>query len=375
MRHFSTVAHRIATIAVLVIVAVLGACSNSSVTPVPRNALPSQRATSTGYNLVRVDYSASTNTQLTGINDSGEIVGNYNSSYPSTSGWNSFTSQSGYTSFQSAQFPYGNADSQYLYAISSDSNPIEVGYVSDPNSETGYWGVVRSQGIWSITRRVGNAEIQGCGNPNWKHALLGFDTVSHIAVGYYTDATVGSVICPLKPYEVEPGNNNDTEPFKLVPSGWSNTQATGIVSNSGKEDIVGSTTLSGGAQAGWFLSSKTTSASAPTSFRCCDTGHFDTIANGITLTAGTQQHELIVGTYKSGSNWDGFVYDKTATGTQWTTIVAFGSNHTVVTGINASKTICGWYLDSGRARGFVGTFSGMRPGRRHRTATASLEAR
>jgi hypothetical protein len=313
------------------------------------------------------------NTQLTGINSSGEVVGNYAvSSYSTSAPWNNFTSVSPYSSFQNVQFPYANAAYTYLYAISDDSSPIVVGYVSSPNSQTGYWGVVRSQGIWSITRRVGNAEEKGCGNPNWKHALLGFDTASHTAVGYYTGATPGpsTTTCPLEPYEVEIGDNSNTKPFKNVPTAWSNTVATGIVSNgaTGKEDIVGSTTLQHGAKSGWFLSTTgTTTSAAPTPFRF-DPGDLDTIVNGITLTTGPSPHELIVGSYNSsGSTWKGFVYDKTATTNQWTTIVAFGSNKTVITGINASKTICGWYLDSGpRARGFVGTFSGTPQKRHHR---------
>lgn len=372
MRHLP-ITPTIASEAVLLAVAlaVLGGCSNSYITPATRNDVSFHRVRSAGYILQTVDYTGKTDTQLTGINSSNEVVGNYIvSTTASNVNWLSFTSQDPYSSFQSVTFPFNNAQSTYMYAISDDPNPILVGYIFNPNNQTGDWGVVRNKsGIWSMTRRVGNEE-QCSANQKWKHALLGFDTGSKIAVGYYTDSTDS---CNFKPYEVEAGDNNNTNPFKGVPGAWKNTEATGIASNL---DIVGTTTYKS-ALYGWFLSNGSTSRATPTKFQCCNftTGNYPTTVNGIVRTTGASPHEFIVGSYtpQGSSPTYGFVYDKTATTNPWTyPIVAFGSNDTVVTGVNSDGSICGRYRASNHYHGFVG-FVAAAPKRHHRRPPLAIK--
>jgi hypothetical protein len=364
--------HRVAVIAFLVITfGALSDCSNSSVAPLMRNAVSPERVTSAGYTWQPISYPAAADTEITGINSGGEVVGNYNSTHGSNSGWSSFSSTSPYTSLQSIIFPYNNAASTYLYAITDGSNPIEVGYVLTPNDETGKWAVVQNQGLWSITRRTVSEE--GCPKPTWSHALLGINDYK-TAVGYYTDSNDTKDTCSLKPYEVTPGDNNNSKMFSGVPSSWDNTEATGIASNN---DIVGTTTLNAFTKpvsAGWFFAHGSGTSVAPTLLRCCSpTGSNPTTINGIALTAASPPNELIVGSYTSGSSTYGFVYNMTTN--TWTyPLAAFQSTYTVINGVNSNGSICGWYLASGNYHGFV-AFIGAGSPKRHKSRPPAPMAR
>jgi hypothetical protein len=240
---------------------------------------------------------------------------------------------------------YPNATSTYMYDIGDGSQLVLVGYVFTPRGESGYWGTVDNQGLWSlITRHVHELD---CSTPT--HELLGYDS-NMVAVGFYNSPISGNgSICSIHPWKVKPGD--DTIPLS-VPGNWVNAEATGVAANGSGDDIVGSTSFasSSAAPAGWFFNAATSSYST---YHCCSaSGTYPTTFNGIVRTSASAPNDLIVGSYTEDSKTHGFVFDET-TGAWTYPIDAFQKDYTVVNGINANATICGWYSKSGTYYGFV----------------------
>ncbi|HVR45307.1 MAG TPA: hypothetical protein VMT95_01510 [Candidatus Binatia bacterium] len=357
MRYFSMTLHRGVAIAALAVTwAVLNGCSSPTFGPMAKNnaaaaARPSW--TSGGYTLTTVNDTNGNNNEITGINLTREIIGNYSNSATSDATWSSYVSSPPYSTFANLIYP-AYKEGIYMYAI-NDAASIMVGYANTPTNESGLWGTVDYNGLWSLTLR--HPHELDC-KPNATHELLGFDnnSASEIAVGFYTDSTNN---CTFRPFELKPGDNRDTTEFKNIPTSWLVTKATGIAPN---DDIVGSTQFSyNKAPAGWFQASGATGT--PSTYNCCGGSTiYPTAFNGIASVS--LLGEVVVGSYVNASITHGLVWIKTTN--TWKTVNGPpGTNYTIVNGVNANDDICGWYRDptTGYQYGFVGTPSA--PLRKH----------
>lgn len=394
----------------------LGACSNSTNGPMTPTALRKgggASAATTGYLTVDAPCSGTgpCANEITGINDSDDVVGNYSnctskssnpcnaahwSCNPTTAGpcepcpllgganvWHSYTSQyvsGGYSTFSSVQFPDA-PNGQYMNAISdriagigapiqlgTNQNTVEVGCINTfagvSGEENGVWGLIDNNELWSVHDKGGST---GCdyGMHNrffGTGELLGYDstnTISKTAVGFRNDPKNS---CTFVATEIQAGSGKDTnwQNLTVFPPSFPaiNVMATGITESSATSssgDIVGIVTKKSASpsQQGWYLPNTT---SAETYFY---PGSTATAFTGIAKVAGTLE---IVGWYTLPANGTatasthGLVATPGTTGFTVTTINEPNAvGLTVVNGINANGDICGWYTDSnGTFHGFVG---------------------
>lgn len=314
---------------------VLAACGGGAYVSspgAPQAALPfsSVAGTSTPipYTFQTVDDPASGVNMVAGINNSGEIVGNIGGGTTS-SPYVSYTSLSPYTTFQTVN--YTSAKGTLLTGISSNTTPVIVGYVINPPQLAGNWGLVDVNGLFSLLKD----HKEGTGKDAVTE-ILGTNT-SKYGAGFYVSPTGTNMPIVIN---ITLGSFTALK----VPSS-TGAEATGIDARS---EVTGwDTTASGGVQ-GFFERNGSY-------FTLTYPGSAKTEALSLNST------EQIVGFYTdSGGARHGFVMSN-PTGTQgqqvWQSIDEPNADkNTVVTGINDSGDICGYYVDpSGVQHGFVGT--------------------
>jgi hypothetical protein len=409
------------TVALVANAIMLSGCmaNNGLIAPQAKQAFP--LLTSEGYKWYpTVNDANGAENEVTGINDSDDVVGNYTSNANLTSSggdcsrgqttgehggacsdcplphgtetvgginWSSFTAQlqsKGYGNF--AEIDYPDAAWQYLYGISdraSSSGPtVEVGclvYFGGSSGDTdGSWGVVDNGGLWSVLSKHTGSNKCHYESHTGRDAigeLLGIDSTSKVAVGYnnkFSSATAGAD-CLLEPWQDQPGDN--TSPIVLYGSSvpnWTNIEATGI-SNQSKSlaTVVGTATtreITSGVyrQVGWALTG-TKTVPTPLTYP----GSKSTAVTGV---AWVNSKAAIVGWFIDSSNkTHGFVYNGPST-KQWAQIdEPNSSGFTIVSGINSLGDICGWYPNSsGFYSGFVGKWQSANHQKRHRTSARAL---
>jgi hypothetical protein len=359
-----TLRHAVAIVVLTITAALtLSGCSSTSG---PTNPAIATRAAApapcTRWCFYTVNASTSSNqNNVTGINNSREIVGDYAASGTGASTvWQPYTSlYSGgagnpYVSFSLFNWPTAPAGT-YMAGISTASTnlpAVEVGYVassSDISDELGpgSWAVVDNGGLWSAIHQVGDEA--SCSTTPFAE-LMAFDG-NLTSVGYRTNKS-----CVYIPYEVKNGDKTNSNRFSHF-SWTANTEATGIDSS---DDIVGTTqgNSSSGTSAGWYFPNAT--SDQPPLLRCCGTTS-ETYATSFTGIAaiGATHVISIVGSYTTGGKTHGLIYNPAETGSSaWTTVDepnAHNDAYTVINGINTNGDICGWYKDSsGNIDGFVG---------------------
>jgi hypothetical protein len=358
-----TLRHAIAIVVLAITTALtFSGCSSTSGPTEPaiatRAAAPAP-CTRWCYYTVDANTSSSQN-NVTGINNSREIVGDYLAPGTGTNTvWQPYTSlYSGgagnpYMSFSLFNWPTGTGGT-YMAGISTATTnlpAVEVGYVaSSPDIMSklgpGSWAVVDNGGLWSAVPKAGDEN--SCSSPFAE--LRAFDG-NLTSVGYRTNMS-----CIYIPFEVKNGSKTSGSRFSNFT--WTaNTEATGIDSS---DDIVGTTqgNSSSGLSAGWYFPN--TSSSQPALLRCCGTTseNYATSFNGIAIVGAT--HVIsIVGSYTTGGKTHGLIYNPAETGiAAWTTVDepnAHNNAYTIINGINSNGDICGWFKDSsGNIDGFVG---------------------
>jgi hypothetical protein len=425
------------SVAAIVVLAVnflaLSACTNSnsgafgSLGPATRAARPAQTCQN-GYCWYTVDFDrgAVKYNEITGINDSEEIVGNYTScavgSTSSCSGgscgayaggggacsdcplpsgtdaygginWGSFTAtfygsagarshDLAYTVQRQINYPY--AQWQYMYGIRNSSNPltVEVGCVVYPGAMRGTWAVVDNQNLWTIIRPTpdekacGKTTVTSGSGYNLGDAiaeLTGIDSENNLAYGYYS-RSITSKTCDLRTMMDTPGNHPATLKLAGSASGWTDYEVSGV-SNTSVPLLVGAETTSVTANRtgmGWYACSQT-------SYEAIGLSHFKSqlmAATGVAWpsTATCPIGANVVGWYVDPTNdkTHGFLLTitsgKSGITQTWTKLdEPNASGYTVISGINDSGDICGWYKNSsGGYDGFVGIVqSGLR--RKHQS--------
>lgn len=315
-----------------------------------------------------------TNTAVTGISDSQEIVGTYCLSACTTSKaiTQSFTSTpngSGvYGTFVGDNYPQpidtGDTDtSTYLVAINpgkvATSNTVEAGWAVQPAGLFFTLALINNQGLWSVFHTFPSGGEDGLSL--CKVMELSGINDSYDAVGYYTKHNGKTSQCKNssrvdQAFEASPG-----EGFQEIQLGseYGSSVATGIADTASKVTrVVGWAIPSGSSQmVGWSKSSytgtggvtKITIPSAPTA---------PVQALGINA-AGT----TVVGSYTVSGKTYGFLCDWPCSSTSsfQTGIKECDSCATVVYGINDSNEICGYYIGvDGHQHGFVATSNSLR---------------
>lgn len=427
MDYRSNSLHRGMAILVLAVnLLVLGACasSNGSMAPTAPTGV-SRNATSAGCTQYSVGVyckvddpscPSSCENEITGINVSRDIVGNWSQCTTGSGGscsskdwscnvtsgcepcplvggaaeWNSYTSvygnsSSSYSTFFSVQYPDA-PNYQYMYAISDESvgtsgSPIrltagptppptiEVGCINTfsgaSGDENGVWANVDNKGLWSQHDKPG--ESQGCDNKpifDSSSELLGYDSTNHqtmTAVGFYTDYDSGNA-CHFRVWKVKAGGSYSTIPvhFPMSSSNFTpiNIMASGVTGTNGSAggEIVGTATGVNSSdlpvQLGWLMTSAYSSSSPVATYQC--SGAAPTAFTGIAEVGVTLE---IVGWCTQGSATHGLVARYLGSGTfsAYTIDEPNAQGLTVINGINSRGDICGWYTDqNGKYHGFVG---------------------
>ncbi|HET6275344.1 MAG TPA: hypothetical protein VFE16_05315 [Candidatus Cybelea sp.] len=328
----------------------LAACANfgtSNLTPqgFSAHASPVGRSAAAAFTFYTVDYPNEHPNRITGIAKNREIVGVYGNN-GSQGPYHSYTSlynaSQPYTQFQVDDFP--NSQSTYMTSIAipaHSTTAIQAGYVITPADLQGNWGVINNKGLWSLVRR--NRGERTC----HMMELFGIDA-KYDAVGFYWNDDSPSGTCgkyTQYPTEVVPGEGFHDYPHVLgaYPS------ATGI-NRAGL--LVGSTDVSGnGASKGW-------TRGQADSYKYWN---YDNKSRLSTLMNGMNDAGVIVGTYKDlTGDWHGFIVSNLFSTTKqpvWQSIDEPDGDQesTVISGIDGSGDICGWYTGTdGLIHGFVG---------------------
>lgn len=415
-------------IAVVLGLVALNACSNvgGSLTPPAKGAgVPAATSLYNWYSIKPsscglVTTSAKCDAEVTGINDSRDIVGNEitdadlsldncsttipvrkdttsdadscDCPIPSGAGmpvgyyWYGYTSEysSGYTSLKQAMYPYYRS-SEYLSAISNRTtsakanSTVEVGcVVNNIDGQTTGGAEVRATqaavdngglelpGLWNVLPKAAGSNNQ-CKEGS-VGVLLSIDDHSN-AVGYYDDYPGGTdVPCSLKPYVVKPGDqkthisvtfNGAYCGFKTS-SPFTSYGASGI-SSDGKF-IVGFGRTSSSTYA-WYAPYSTSIANATV---LCYNGDKNepTAFTGVRDVGG---NPVMVGWFAEGTTsaakTHGFQLTVTGSASAahytWTEIHAAGElGYEVVSGTNKYGDVCGWYKGAdGLYHGFVGIYN------------------
>jgi hypothetical protein len=295
-----------------------GGMQQSQLTPLAVGA-----ATPIPFTFQTVDDPASNVNKVNSINAVGEIVGTIGSGSPS-SPFQSYTSSSPYQSFQSLSY----AKAQGTVAMAVPTSTIIAGYVINPPQLNGIWAAANINGLWTIFK----SRKQGSGK-NAVTEILGVNA-SELAAGFYINIYGVKI-----PVEI----TIPTERFTaLKPPASTGAEATGI---NGAGDISGWETTAAGTN-GFLL----------------HIGHYYTFSYpGAAWTQALEVNaaDQVVGAYQDASGKQhGFILSN-ATQSQsqqvWQTIdEPNAGSATVVTGLNDSDDICGYYIDSSNVQhGFV----------------------
>ncbi len=353
---------------------VLSACNNAPMAPMAPNAkgARAQVTCSSGYCWYKVDHlGTSTFNNVTGINDSRDIVGNYDTGTACTGGtsvsqcadcplvlgggtangdeWRSFygTHETTSSDFSTQVEMYPFAQSQYLYGVSNNSGTqnTRIGCLVNAGNFNGGldWtaGLSQYAGIWNFTSQT--VEGKGC-TPESVAGLFAVDNAG-VAVGYFNLESDG---CAVKPWQDQPGDNHKKINVSITGLGTNaNAEATGISSSGGY--MVGTATISGRSE-GWYTPTNTASSYSanPVTYE----GN-PTVFTGI---ATVSSRPKIVGWYTKSSKTHGLVGSVSGSTYSWTSLDEPNANTlTVISGTNDNGDICGWYDDSsGKRHGFVG---------------------
>lgn len=330
-------------------------CANGGVpTAVPQAAsLHSSRpASASGFTFYTVDYPYTSPNRVTGIADNQEIVGVYGgggSSNPYHSYTSEYSTSQPYTQFQHDDFP--NASSTYMSSIMippHSTGIVQAGYVTEAGDLPGTWGVINNQGLWTLIDE--HSGERKC----YMMELFGINS-SYFAVGDYW-------------YEDSPPSGGCTKYTQKMterrPGGWHDYPglqgaypvAMGINSD---DWLVGSTDNSGtGPSQGW---TKEICKGCPPKTTKIYYWNFNNDTKNSTQMLGVNDSDVVVGTYQdSGGNSHGFIVTNVFPPylyPVWQSIDEPSGNgtSTVVSGIDSSGDICGWYTGSdGQTHGFVG---------------------
>jgi hypothetical protein len=313
-------------------------------------------ASASGFTFYTVDYPHESPNRVTGIADNQEIVGVYGDNSSSSNAYHSFmspySSSQPYTQFQNDDYP--NGTSTYMASISVPANSgsiLQAGYTTTPGDLQGTWGVTNSNGLWTLIRRH-----DGEGNCHMME-LFGTNTNNNFVVGFYWyDDSPPSGNCSKHTQyvtEVRPG-----EKFHDFPQVVGENPVATAVNKSGW--LVGSTDNSGTeASQGW------------TKMVCkgCQKGtqvlywNYNNDPNHSTQFLGMNDSAVVVGTYQDASgDWHGLIATNllsTSLQPTWQSIDEPDGNqsNTVISGIDNSGDICGWYTGTdGLTHGFVGIY-------------------
>jgi hypothetical protein len=338
--------------------AVAGCANSGTLTPVqalPQSSLRAVRpASSSGYTFYTVDYPYTSPNRVTGIADNQEIIGVYGDNSTSQNPYHSYTSQySGsqpYTQFQKDDYP--NAPSTYMasiYVANGSSSSVQSGFVIAPGDLQGYWGVLNNKGLWTLIRRH-----RGEGHCHMME-LFGINS-SYWSVGFYwyDDSPPSGFCSKHTQYVTEARPGEAFHDFTVL---GKNPTGTGVTKTGG---LVGSTDNSGsGASQGW----------SKMVCKGCTKGtevkywNYNNNSNSSTQLLGVNNSNVAVGTYQDGSgNWHGLIATNlfsVSLQPVWQSIDEPNGNgtNTVISGIDSSGDICGWYTGSdGLTHGFVGIY-------------------
>lgn len=336
--------------------AVSGCGNPNMTTPVSgalsRTAKPA--SASAGFTFYTVDYPYESPNRVTGIADNQEIVGVYGGS-GSSNPYHSYTSQYSasqpYTQFQNDDYP--NAPSTYMASISvppHSGSTLEAGYATTPGDLQGTWGVINSNGLWTLIRRhrgEGKCHMMG---------LFGTNSANGFAAGFYW-------------YDNSPPSGNCSSHTQYV---------TELRPGELFHDftVLGANPTGAGVnKSGWLAGSTDNSGSGPsqgwTKMVCkgCSKGtqvkywNYNNDANSSTQFLGMNDSSVVVGTYQDGSgSWHGLIATNLLSVSQqptWQSIDEPSGNqtNTVISGIDNFGDICGWYTGAdGVTHGFVGIY-------------------
>ncbi len=261
-----------------------------------------------------------------GINRFGDIVGDIGAGTLNDP-YQGYTSSSPYEQF--AQLSYSGAESTFVTSLSSNvSNQIVAGYVGRPPSLGGTWGFARINGILSLLK-----DHKGVKGTSTLTEILGVNDSAYGVGTYRTIAgtNAGFVV------------NIPTEQFTdLKTPGASDAAGTGINKAS---DIAGWETLPSGTVAFFRRLGVYYALSYPQAV--------------LTKALALNSQDQLVGYYQnsSGGTKHGFLLKNPGKPKQriWQEIDApNATGDTVITGINDSGHICGYFVDSsGVQHGFV----------------------
>jgi hypothetical protein len=281
-------------------------------------------ATPIPFQFQTVDDPSSNVNKVNSINASGEIVGTIGSGSQS-SPFESYSSSSPYQSFQTISY----SKAQGTVTMADPTATMIAGYVINPPQLNGIWAAVYINGLWTIFK----SRKQGSGKDAVTE-ILGVNA-SELAVGFYTNSLHVNV-----PVEIIVPSERFT-PLK-PPGATAGAEATGI---NGVGDISGWETTASGIN-GFLL----------------HVGHYYTFSypGAVSTEAlGVNAADQVVGFYQdSGGKQHGFILSN-ATQSQsqqvWQTIDEPNAvSTTVVTGLNDSGDICGYYIDVNNVQhGFV----------------------
>lgn len=313
-------------------VVMIAACNGPSAVPSATDALLAQHAakipkpsqTPYQFSFTTLDNPSNTSfNQITGVDELGQVVGNYGNGSKSDPS-NGYTSLSPYTTFKIIDYP--SAISTTLTSINSGGK-IFAGYFVDNANDYTTWGFIRNHGIWSQYKDFGTPR-----GHNSINELLGINDAG-IAVGFYVNSSGDDV-----PYEL--AINHFTN-FK--PPGFVSATATGI---NQRGDVTGSETLASKATEGWLLRGGVYS-------------QFTYPGSTMTEALSLNYQEQVVGAYVDGKGTHGFILTNPGSpnGKFWQSIdEPNAAGTTEITGISGHHTITGWYVDSdGNTNGFVAT--------------------
>jgi hypothetical protein len=357
----------------------VSACSNTD-TSAAAQPLARHASELLPYNFTykSVDDPNGSNTAVTGINDSKDIIGTYcvicGGSNPIDQSFTGTPTNLGNYTIFGDNYPqpfdigtYALVTGTDLVAISPGATPtpaVEAGWADNPGEFFYTLGLINNQGLWTVLHDFDNGGGEKSKAMPCKKMELNGINDAYTAVGFYTKGNGCSTY-------VDQAFEAVGEKFTEIPFnsslGFHNTVATGIDDpNMSGSDVVGWGTLPlpKPPTEAWFEQR----GGAPVIFTIHD--HVSAADRALGINA---DGKIVVGSYSVGSTTYGFLCtapcDASST---FQTVSAFSSSDTVVYGINDSNDICGSYVDSKGQHGFVATpVSGSKPLRQHQVQSHS----